>query len=162
MKLVFTPDWFLSFDVFIELFSFMILFLFFVLAIRNFKLSINKNSLYLGIGFFLIALAEIFTILTKFILYYDTTFTQNVGQMIVTYNVVKSVDIFYYIGFFFQKILTLLGLYTIYRTSLKKKSPTEFWLIVYFLIISVIMSLSFYYIYHLTALIILILIIIES
>ncbi len=121
MKIVFTPDWFLGTDVLIEIFSFIILFVFFYLSVKAYKLSRNKNSLYLGVGFLLIALAELATIFTKVVLYYDTTFTQHIGQVIVTYNVVKSVDIFYYIGFFFHKLLTLLGFYVIYRLPLKKK-----------------------------------------
>ncbi|MDO8623644.1 MAG: hypothetical protein Q7R52_05355 [archaeon] len=159
MKIVFTPDWFASFDIFIELFSFIILFLFFFLAMRNFKLSRNKNSFYLGLGFFLIALAEIFTILTKVVLYYDSTFTQNVGQMIVTYNVVKSVDIFYYIGFFLHKLFTLAGFYIIYKIPTRKGTAGDFILAISFLIISSLFSNTFYYVFHLTALLLIFLII---
>ena len=108
MKIVFTPDWFLGGDVLVEGFSFLILLIFFILSIRNYRLSKNKKDLYLGLGFFLIAIAEIATILTKVVLYYDFNITQQVGQMIVTQQVVKSIDIFYYIGFFFHKFLTLL------------------------------------------------------
>ncbi len=159
MKIVFTPDWFLTPDVFIETFSFVILFLFFYFSVKNYKLSKNKNSLYLGIGFLLIALAELSTILTKAVLYYNTTFTQQVGQMVVTYEVVKSVDVFYYIGLFFHRLLTLLGLYVIYRLPIKQKSFGDILIGVCFILVSTIFSQAFYYLFHLTALILLILII---
>jgi len=158
MKIVFTPEWFLGGDVLIEIFSFIILFLFFYFSVKSYKLSKNKNSLYLGLGFLLIAIAELATILTKVVLYYDTTFTQQVGQMIVTYQVVSSIDIFYYIGFFFHKLFTLLGFYVIYRLPLKKKSFGDFFLALCFLIIAALFSQTFYYLFHLTALILLILI----
>lgn len=158
MKIVFTPDWFLTPDVIIEIFSFLILFLFFYFSVKNYKLSKNKNSLYLGIGFLLIAIAELSTILTKFVLYYDTSFTQNIGQMIVTYKVVNSVDIFYYIGFFFHKLFTLLGLYIIYRLPLEKKSFGDVLIGICFILVSVLFSQAFYYLFHLTALILLVLI----
>jgi len=158
MKIVFTPDWFLGQDVLIEIFSFMILFLFFFFSIKSYGLSKNKKVLYLGIGFLLIALGELSTILTKLVLYYDTTITRNVGQIIVTYEAVKSVDIFYYLGFFLNRCFTLLGLYVIYKLPLKKIS-SNFFLTMYFIIICALLSHSFYYIYHLTALIFLFLII---
>jgi len=152
MKIVFTPDWFLGADIFIELFSFAILSLFFILSIKNYKMSRNKNSFFLGVGFLLIAFAEIFTILTKLVLYYDTSFTQQVGQMIVTYNIVKSVDIFYYIGFFLHKFFTLMGLYIIYKIPSKKGTAEDFVLVVFFIILSSLFSNIFFYIFHITAL----------
>ena len=159
MKIVFTPDWFLGSDVLIEIFSFIILFAFFYLSVRNYKISKNKKTLYLGIGFLLIALAEISTILTKVVLYFDTDLTQEIGRAIITYHVVNSVDIFYYIGFFFHKFLTLLGFYVIYRLPLKKKAFGDLLLGLAFIIIAVIFSHGTFYLFHLAAIILLILII---
>ena len=159
MKIVFTPDWFLGSDVLIEVFSFLILALFFALAYRNYKLSKNKNSLYLGIGFLIIAIAELSTVLTKLVLYYNTSFTSQIGQMIITYHVIKSVDIFYYIGFFFHKLLTLLGFYIIYRIPLKRKMERDSILAICFIIISALFSSAFSYLFHLAALVLLLLII---
>src|SRR3989344_621789 len=105
MKIVFTPDWFLSSDVVIETFSFFTLILFFILSYRYYKISRNRKTLYLGVGFLLIAVAELATIFTKLVLFYDTTFTQQIGQAIITYNIAKSVDVFYEVGFFFHKLL---------------------------------------------------------
>ena len=159
MKIVFTPDWFLNGDVLIEVFSFIILALFFYFCIKSYKLGKKKSFLYLGLGFLLIAVAELSTILTKIILYYDTAFTYSIGKMIVTHTVTKSVDIFYYVGFFVHKFLTLLGLYIIYKIPLKKGLRSDFFLGFYFLIIAALFSQGIYYIFHLTALGLLILII---
>jgi hypothetical protein len=159
MKIVLTPDWFLTSDVIIEGFSFIVLLLFFLFSIRSYKLSKNKNSFYLGIGFFLIALAEASTILTKLVLYYPMTAVEEVGRYIVTYNMVHSVDIFYYIGFFFHKLFTLVGLYIIYRLPLKNKISGDVFISIAFIIISALFSNSAYYLFHLVALIFLILII---
>jgi chromate transport protein ChrA len=158
MKIVFTPDWFLGSDVLIDFFSFLILLTLFIFAYKSYKLSKNKNSFYLGMGFLLIALGEISTILTKLTLFYDTIFIQTVGQMIITYNLVRSTDVLFYTGFFLHKLFTLLGLYTLYITVIKKR-PNEFVLVLYFLLISSIFGSLFYYIFHLTTLIILLLII---
>ena len=158
MRIVFTPDWFLGSDVCIDFFSFLILFTFFVFAYKSYKLSKNKNSLYLGVGFLLIAIGEASMILTKLVLYYDTTFTQSIGQMIITYHVVRSTDIFYNIGFFFHKFFTLLGLYILYRVVLKERSSRELLLVLYFLIVASIFGSLFYYIFHITTLILLVMI----
>lgn len=159
MKIVLTPDWFLGSDVLIAIFSFVVLFLLFILCIRNYKLTRKRSFKYLGVGFFLIAFAELATALTKLVLYYDIPFTQNVGQAIVTYNLISSVDIFYYIGFFFHKLLTLAGFYVIYRLIKKERLSSDFLLMAYFIIVASIFSSSFYYVFHISALILLLMII---
>lgn len=155
MKIVLTPNWFLGGDVLIEIFSFLILLLFSIFSVKSYKLSKNKNSLYLGLGFLLIAVAELATTITKFVLYYDTTFTQYIGHMAITYHVVKSVDIFYYIGFFFNKLLTLFGLFIIYRLPGKKISASDLILIIYFILVSAIFSYTSDLVFHLTAILLL-------
>ena len=82
MGFVFTPSWFLGQDVLIEIFSFLILFIFSFLAFKSYKLSRKKSVLYLGIGFFLIAAAEMLTILVKFVIYYNDPVTQEIGRVI--------------------------------------------------------------------------------
>jgi len=159
MKIVLTPDWFLGPDVSIEIFSFLVLLAFFIYSIRSYKINKNKNALYLGIGFLIIALAEISTILTKFVLYYDTTFVQVVGQMVVTNHVVRSVDIFYNIGFFMYKLLTLVGLYIIYRIPLKRSAKRDVILGACFVLLSGFSSYLIFQIFHLTSIVLLELII---
>ena len=159
MKIVFTPDWFLTNDVLIEIFSFGILFIFFLLALKSYRMGNKTSVFYLGIGFLLIAVAEFASILTKFVLYYDTDFTQEIGRVIVTSNIVNSIDIFYHIGFFFNRFLTLLGLYTIYKIPSEKKMSKDLFLTIYLIFVAALLSYSLYYIYHLTSLILLIFIV---
>src|SRR3989344_2054983 len=158
MKIVFTPEWFLGSDVSIEIFSFVILILISILAFKNYKLSEKKSTLHLGLGFLLIALAELASIAAKFPIYYDFGVVQNIGSAVVNYDIVRTVDVFYYICFFFSRFLTLLGLYVLYKLPLEKISG-EFFLFFYFITLISIMSQSFYYIYNFTALIIIIFII---
>src|SRR3989344_6552623 len=163
MKLVLTPDLFLGKDVVIEGFSFLVLIAFFILCYNYYKLNKKKNLLYLGIGFLLIAIAQLANIMTKLVLYYDTTFTREVGMMIVTYKVVNSVDIFYQMGFFFHRILTLIGFYVIYKLVLKKKWTGDSYLVAYLIVLISWASLydnnAYYFLFHLTTIPILLLII---
>lgn len=158
VKIVPTPDWFLGKDVLIETFSFIILLIFSVLAIRNYKLTKNRKFLYLGSGFALIGVAQLASILTKLVLYYDFGPSQSIGNAILTSHVLSSVDIFYYAGFFFQRFLTLTGLYLIYRLPREKKFFGDYLLIIYFGLLSGLLSAEFYYFYHITAFFLLLLI----
>ncbi len=158
MRFVPTPDWFLGKDVIIDGFSFLVLLIFFILCLRNYKLNKNKKIMYLGIGFALISIAQLAMISTKFVLYYDFSFTQSIGQAVIQYNIIKTVDIFYKAGFFFHKLFTLLGLYVIYRLPIKQKSPGDFLLASYFIVISAMFDSQLNYLFHSTALILLVLI----
>ena len=161
MKIVFTPDWFLNFDVIIESFGFMILGLLFLFAIQAYTLSKKKSVLYLGFGFLLIALGELTTVFTKLMLYYDSSLTSEIGQAIITQGIVSSIDIFYYAGFFLHRLFILLGLYLIYKLPdvRKKSDPADFALTLYFILMVVILSNSAYYFYHFTVFLILALIV---
>jgi hypothetical protein len=150
------PDWFLAPDVLINAFSFLVLLAFFILCMRNYKINKNNGILYLGLGFALISVAQLAIVLTKFVIYYNTTFTTAIGNMIINYHIVRSTDTLYNLAFFFNRVLTLLGLYVIYRLPSKKKSLSDFILVSYFLILSAFVSDSMYYLFHATALILLI------
>ncbi len=143
------PNWFLAPDFLINAFSFLILLIFFVLCVRNYKLNKNKGMMYLGAGFAFIALAQLALVLTKFGLYYDTSFTTSIGSMIVQYNIVESTDTIYNASIFLNKAFTLLGLYTIFRLP-KKKRFFDFVLVLYFLVISIFGGNLTTYIFHLT------------
>ena len=159
VKIVLTPDWFLGGDVLIEFFSFIVLFIFSILAIKNYNLNKkNRSFLYLGWGFGLIALAQLAAVITKLVLYYDIGPSQAIGNAIITSQIFNSVDIFYYAGFFFQRFLTLCGLYIIYRLPRKKKSVGDYFLVLYFILLSSILSKEFYYLFYLTSLILIVLI----
>ena len=162
MRFVFTPDWFLGKDVLIDVFSFLTLMIFFILAFKYSKISNNRNLLYLGSGFGLIGLAQLSSILTKMVLYFDFGPSQQIGRALVsTYHVMSSVDIFYLLGFFFFKFLMLSGFYIIYRLPRKNKSFWDIVVGIYFLIISISIVKEMYYLFYLTALILMTLIVIK-
>jgi len=159
MKIVFTPDWFLGNDLLINIISFLVLFLFFIFTCKCYSLDKKRSTFYLGVGFLLIALGELSTILTKIVLYYDSNITQEIGKAVINYQIVQSVDIFYDLGFFLNKFLTLTGLYVIFKLPSSKKLSIDFFLTTYLIFIVILLSQNFQYIYHLTALIILVLIV---
>lgn len=138
MRFVFAslPNWFLGPDFLINAFSFLILLTFLILCIRNYKLNKSKPMMYLGVGFAFIALAQLTILPTKFGLYYNTPLTTYIGSLIVNSNIVSSTQMFYNISIFLNKVLTLIGLYVIFRLP-KKKQFFDFVLGFYFLALSV-------------------------
>lgn len=159
MQLILAPNWFVKADLIIDLFSFFVLLVFFILSMKNYKLSQNKKTLYLGIGFLILGIAELAIILTRFVIYYDTLFIQKVGEMIIQYHIVKSTDILYDIGGFAYKFLTLLGLYILYRTPMKKSSASDIVLSIFFILLAGLVGEIIFYIFHITLLVFIILII---
>lgn len=159
VKFVPTPDWFLGKDVFIEAFSFIVLFIFSFLAIKNYKVSKNRRFFYLGVGFGLIALAQLAAVLTRLVLYYDVGPSQAIGQAIVASQMFSSVDVFYFSGFFFQRFLTLTGLYMIFRLPRNKKSMFDYVVVLYFILISVLITNNIANVFHLTAFLLLLMIV---
>ncbi|MDE1848937.1 MAG: hypothetical protein KGH55_02805 [Nanoarchaeota archaeon] len=152
------PHWFLAPDFLINVFSFLILLTFFILCVRSYKLNKNKGILYLGIGFAFIAVAQLALLMTKFGLYYDTSVTTAIGNTIIEYHIVKSTDVIYNISIFINGLLTLAGLYVIYRLPQKEKSIKDLLLILYFVLLSAFISNDIYYIFHISALMLFILI----
>jgi|TARA_Y100000310_G_scaffold102337_1_gene100522 hypothetical protein len=122
-------------------------------------MSNKKGIFYLGAGFLLIAIGELSTILTKLVLYYDTNVTQDIGRIVISSQVVQSVDVFYNVGFFFNRFLTLLGLYVIYKLPSTRRLSAELFLTMYLIFIVALLSHTLHYLYNLTALILLVLII---
>ncbi|HUW43481.1 MAG TPA: hypothetical protein VMV95_00780 [Bacillota bacterium] len=162
MRIVLTPDWFVGNDILVCFFSLIVLIVISVLAVRSYRMhKKNKNLLYLGLGFGIIALAHLASLFTRLILYYDIGPSQAIGQAIITSHLVSSIDVFYYLGFFFHNLLVLAGLYIIYRLPQKKMYVGDYALVLYFILISTILSAyeGFFFLFRLTAFVLLILII---
>ena len=159
VKIVFTPDWFLGKDILVGFFSFIVLVILSVLAVKGYKLKKNKSLLSLGTGFGLIALAQLASIFTKLVLYYESAPVRAIGRAIITSQIVSSIDIFYYAGFFCYSFLTLMGLFTIYKIPQKKIYAGDYVIIAYFAVLSSLLSGKFFYLFHITAFLLLVLVI---
>jgi hypothetical protein len=150
LRLILSPYWFLGPDIIIDFFSFLVLLIFATLSLKYYKLSGNKKFLYLGLAFSLVSLGEFSKIIMNIGLYYDFTVVYKVGKIIVTSQMVKSIDAVYYIGFFLHRFLIMLGFYLLYYTTRKNKSGVEHLLILYFIVISAIFISNVYYLFNIT------------
>jgi hypothetical protein len=155
IQLVYSPQWFYGKDIIIDIVGIIVLFLIGIFSIRSYRINKNKNYLWLGLSFFLISTSVFFKILTNFTIYYRVLETKVLPFGTLTYQVVRSSDTLFFIGYLLYRLLTLLGLYFLYTIYNKKQSKVDVMLIVYLIIISTYFSQSAYFIFHLTAFILL-------
>jgi len=158
MNVVLPPMWFLNIDILIEGISFITILIFSILCIKNYKLTNDKKFLYLGGSFGLITLAQLIITITKAVLYYNASFIGPGGQIVIPLNLFDFVSVFYTVGFFAYRVLILFGLYTIYKLP-KNVFEKDSLLVLYFIILTTLFSQEIVHIFHITAFILLLLII---
>lgn len=160
MNVILPPDWFINIDLAIEAVSFITVFIFSILCIKNYRLNKDRKFLYLGSGFLLITIAELIITATKAVLYYSASFIGLGGEIVIPYDVFNFVSIFYTIGFFVYRTLILFGLYTIYKNP-KSIFERDSLLVLYFTIIITTFSKDFPHLFHITAFVMLFLIVLK-
>ncbi|RME54608.1 hypothetical protein D6777_03240 [Candidatus Woesearchaeota archaeon] len=149
-QLVFSPRWFFGKDVIIDLVTVAALFTIFVFAIKYYKINKNKNYLWFGMAFLLMALSFIFKIATNFTIYYNVWHVKQIGPVLFTYKVLKKSDLLFYTGFLMYRVLMLLGLYVLFTRYIKQNNYVKI-LILYLLITIAYFSDYAYYVFHLTS-----------
>ena len=156
IQVVYTPQWFYGKDILIDIVSIFVLSLIAFFSVRYYKVDKkNKNYLYLALSFFLISLSFLFRILTNFTIYYKVLETKQIGLLTFTYHAVKLTNILFFVGFFLYRLLTLLGLYMLYSIYQKNQPKSNIFIVTYLILISTCFSQSAYYIFHATALMLL-------
>ncbi len=157
MKVIIPPQGFINIDILIEGISLITVLIFSILCIKNYRLNKDKKFLYLGGGFGLITLAQLIITITKAVLYYNASFIGVGGEIVIPYNLFDFVSVFSFIGFFAYRVLTLLGLYVVYKLP-KKVFERDSLLVLYLIVIVTIFSRDISHLFHITALVILLLI----
>lgn len=150
LKLVLFPQWFLTPDTIIDFFSFIVLFLFSLISLKYYKIIKNRKFLHLGLAFLLLGLGELIRIIMNLGLYYNLSTTYEIGRIIVTSNIIGSIDVIYFTGFFISRFLIMLGLYFIYYSTKKRKHELEHLLILYFITITAVFAGGVDYIFNIT------------
>lgn len=159
IQLVYSPQWFYGKDIIIDIISIIVLFLIGFFSIRSYKIKKNRNYLFLATSFFMISISFIFKIMTNFTIYYKVLETHTLPFGTLTYQALKSTDVLFLIGYLAYRLLTLVGLYILYLIYEKRPySKANVLLVIYLLIVSTYFSRAAYYIFHLTAFLLLLLI----
>ena len=154
IELIYSPRWFFGKDIVIDIVSIIVLSLISFTAIRFYKINRKKSYLWLFISFLMIALAFIFKIISNFTLHYTREVAQNFGFVVIVYRSFHYSFLPYYVGYLLYRLFMLFGLYALYSIYTKQKKEQIF-LISYFLIVLTYFGLSAYFLFHITALILL-------
>lgn len=151
-----SPDWFASKDMIIQGFSVLVLLLIAAFSTKFYflKKKENKNYLYFAVSFLLMAISFLWKVATDITVFYDIIHTKQVGVFTITYKTIYAEKILFVAGHFAHYLLMLLGLYILY-VVLNRKSTMNHLLILYFILITTIFSNFSYFIFHLTALVLL-------
>ncbi len=158
MELVFSPVWFYGKDIIIDLISVSVLFLIALFSVKYYRMNKeNKNHLLLATSFIIIAVSFLFKIIMNFTIYYTGLEAKQLGNITLIYTAMKQTDLLFTAGFLMHRVLMLLGLYMLCSIYLKQNRTTIF-LVTYLIVISTYFSWSAYFIFHLTALILLLII----
>jgi hypothetical protein len=158
IELIYSPKWFYGKDIIIDIVSIFVLSLIAYFSIRYYKInSKNKNYLFFASSFGAMALSFLFKIITNFTLYSKAVQTKQIGFVTFTYSAIQSSDLLFFIGFLVHRILMLIGLFILYSIYSKTKKANII-LILYLILISMYFSRSAYYVFHLTALLLLVMV----
>jgi len=142
------------FEIFFLLISLLISFY----GYKIYRLSKNKEHKYFSMSFLLIALSFVFKILTNFDIYYNVFRTFRIGFQTFILSYLYNSGIIHATGLFVYKLLTTFAFFGLFLIETKRHSKNDIYLIIYFILISTILSIFTYYIFHITLAIILFLI----
>jgi hypothetical protein len=159
IELAYTPVWFHGKDMAIDVMSALVVSLLALFTFRYYRLSRSRSYVFLSAGFALIALAFFAKVLTNFTLYYTETETTRFGDLLLTYTQVQSSNLLLVAGFFLYKLFALLGVYLLYYVYQQRQSATTELLIAYLIVVSALFSAFAYPLFHLTALLLLFLVV---
>ncbi len=154
IELIYSPRWFFGKDILIDVISIIVLSLISWSAVRFYRINRKKNYMWFSMSFLMLALAFVFKIISNFTLHYTKEIARNLGFVVIVYKTFHYSFLPYYAGYLLYRLFMLFGLYMLYSIYSKQRKE-EIFLISYFLIISTYFGISAYYLFHVTALILL-------
>ncbi len=149
-------------DLYIDLFSlFIILFLLFH-AIRFYKINKSqKKYLLLISSFSLLSLSFIAKVLSHFLIYSTADVTRHLGIISFTYRTIYSSSLLVFWGLLFYRLFSVFALYLFYLIYVGKINVGDHSFIIFLLMLVIYLGQAEFYIYHLTFIVLLLLIIIS-
>lgn len=160
VKLVYSPEWFYGKDIIIDIVSVFVLLLIAFFSARYYSITKNKNYLFLALSFALLAASFMFKIFMNVNIYYKIVETKPLGIITATYQTMIASGYLFFSSFLLYRTLTLFAVYFLYLIH-HKSSWSNYLLMAYLIFISTYFTYKEYYIFHLTLLIMLVLVTID-
>jgi hypothetical protein len=151
-RLGLTPDWFKDIDTGFEVVSIIVTFLIAFASYKFYKLTGEKKYKWFSLSFISIALAYIFKILTNIIVYNETWIGREIlGRNTLTYQYIHEYYYFEIFGTIAFRLFMLLGLFGLYYIICKSKDRKTIPIVIFLLLMTTIFSTVQYFAFHLTA-----------
>jgi hypothetical protein len=146
-----TPDWFQEIDTLFEAISILVTFFIGLTAYKFYRLTTEEKYKWFSVSFLLISFSYLFKILTNFFVYNEEQVRHTLEGYTYVVNYVHEyyyLEIFGTLAFRFLMLVGLFGLYYIITKSQDKKSIP---LVLFLLFFTTIFSNVQYFAFHLTA-----------
>ena len=154
-----TPDWFKDIDTGFEFVSLIATFLIAATAYKFYKLTDEKRYKWFSVSFSIISLSYLFKILTNLVVYNEQWGTRTLGKFVYTVQYMHEYYYFEIVGTLVFRFLMLLGLFGLYYLICRCQDKKTIPIVVFLLILTTIFSNIQYFAFHLTAAVILSLIV---
>lgn len=151
ITLVFSPRWFFGYDIIFELLAVIVTGIIGLYSFKLYYFSRQRSYRYFGFSFLAFAASLTVKIATNFVLYYQAAVKHAIADAIVKYNLLQKSTIFLETGYDLHRFLFLLGLFGVYWLISKSQDNEHRGILIYALFIIAIFSFSSYYVFHLTA-----------
>jgi len=148
-------SWFVGKDIYIDIFSAVVLAIVLGYAASFVKLNPKREYQFFIAAFALLALSFVFQTLAHFTLYHTTTTVKQMGIITLTTTIIKRQDWIIFWSTLLYRACTLLGLYFLYQVYAAKQRLPLVLFQAYLLLLVGFLSQTAYYAFHLTALILL-------
>ena len=146
-----TPDWFKDIDTGFEVVSLLATFLIAATAYKFYKLTDEVRYKWFSASFFLISISYLFKILTNLIVYNEEWGTKTLGLFTYTVQYVHEYYYFEIFGTLAFRFLMLVGLFGLYYIICKCQDQKSIPIIIILIFITTIFSNIQYFAFHLTA-----------
>lgn len=155
ISLVFSPQWFYGIDIIFEILAVIVTLIISLYSFRLYKFTHERSHKYFAVFFMAFAVSFLAKIATNFVLYYQNSVKTALEPMIVKYQLLSKSMFFFQTGYDIHRFLLLIGLLGIYWLVSKSQDNEHRWIISFLLLIITLFSFQTYFVFHLTAAILL-------
>ncbi|OIO41054.1 hypothetical protein CO154_01575 [Candidatus Pacearchaeota archaeon CG_4_9_14_3_um_filter_31_7] len=152
---MFAPGWFMGIDVIFETIAMIVTFIISMYAFKLYTFCNEKRYKWFGLALLALSIAFLFKILMNINIYYHITHRIDLGIVTLIRENVRESNITFVVGYFFYRILSLLGFFSLYFLLSRDKGLWDYILFGFFIIATTLVSNSAYYIFHITVILIL-------
>lgn len=156
MVFIVGPEWFYGIDYIFDLVSVIVGMLISYFSYRTYRYTSEKKYFYFSASFFIVALAFIGKILTTIPAYSSILKVSKVGVVMVTRYMIGKVGWINQFGISLARLAMLFAFLLLVLVSLKIKDKKVIALFIYFLVISTTFVSQHYIVFHVTLLLLLI------